>query len=96
MPLTLLRIASKVYTTLAVGKLNRKECADPYNLLRLCLRSVKFLNLEQAEISNPKLVLLNKKQIKADNVADKVFLLAVIISFRYNYSFYLLLKGLIF
>lgn len=77
MPLRLLRIGSKVYTTLAVGKLNRKECADPYNHIRLCLRSVKFLNLEQAEISNLKL--LNKKQIKADDVADKVFLLPVII-----------------
>lgn len=64
MPLRLVRIGSKVYTTLAVGKLNRKEFADPYSLVRLCLRSMKFLNLEQAEISNPKLLTAKQKANK--------------------------------
>lgn len=86
MSFKLLRIGSKVFTTLAVGKVNRKEYADPYILIRLCLRSMKFLNLEQAEISNPKLFTAKQKANQMGGIADNVFVLPVIISFQYNNS----------
>lgn len=67
MQLALPRIGSKVYTTLAVRKLNRRKCVDPYNHTRLCSRSMKFLNFVQTEISNPELL----NNIKNKNLLTK-------------------------